>query len=134
MRSLGQPSWLARMTTGVFASEAADDLTALVAVAEQASQAIMESLDYQFTEAVWPGCTDHGQGASPQARNGSAVWWCGGNNGDHVLAEIGSLPEGSVITMTGTRAHRRPVSSQQRDKLRDNRGGKPGTTGDVDGP
>ena len=61
------------MTTGVFASEAADDLTALVAVAEQASQAIMESLDYQFTEAVWPGCTDHGQGASPQARNGSAV-------------------------------------------------------------
>jgi hypothetical protein len=126
----GDKGW----TSGVFASEAADDLTALVAVAEQASQAVMESLDYQFTGAVWPGCTEHGQGASPEARNGSGVWWCAGINGGHVLAEIGSLPESSVITMTGTRADRRPVTGQVRDRLRDNRGGKPGTIVDVNGP
>jgi hypothetical protein len=80
----GDTGW----TAGVFSSEAADDLSALVAVAEQASQAVMESLDYQFTGRVWPACPEHGLCAAPQARHGVAVWWCDGNDG-HVVAAIG---------------------------------------------
>jgi hypothetical protein len=75
-------------TTGVFPSEAADDLGALVALAEQARQAIMESLDYQFTGRVWPACPAHGQGTTPDARDGTGVWWCDSGDG-HVAAEIG---------------------------------------------
>jgi GNAT superfamily N-acetyltransferase len=75
-------------TAGVFSSEAADDLSALVAVAEQARQAIMESLRYQYTGTVWPACPAHGLAASPQARDGAGIWWCDGGGG-HVLAEIG---------------------------------------------
>jgi hypothetical protein len=86
----GDTGW----TAGVFPSEAADDLSALVAVAEQASQAVMESLDYQFTGRVWPACPEHGQCASPQAHNGTGVWWCHGDGG-HVSAEIGHWPEGA---------------------------------------
>jgi hypothetical protein len=83
----GDTGW----TAGVFSSEAADDLSALVAVAEQASQAVMESLDYQCTGRVWPACPEHGLCASPQARNGIGVWWCDGNDG-HVVAAIGHWP------------------------------------------
>ena len=83
----GDTGW----TAGVFPSEAADDLSALVAVAEQASQAVMESLDYQFTGRAWPACPEHGLCASPQARNGTGVWWCDGDGG-HVSAEIGHWP------------------------------------------
>jgi cold shock protein len=75
-------------TAGIFSSEAADDLSALVAVAEQARQAIMESLEYQSTRAVWPACPAHGLGAAPMAHHGTGVWWCDGGGG-HVAAEIG---------------------------------------------
>jgi hypothetical protein len=75
-------------TAGIFSSEAAADLSALVAVAEQARQAIMESLQYQSTGKVWPACPAHGIGTSPEARHGTGVWWCDGGGG-HVSAEIG---------------------------------------------
>jgi hypothetical protein len=75
-------------TGGISSSAAADDLSALVAVAEQARQAIMESLQYQSTGRVWPACPAHGVGTSPEARHGTGVWWCDGGNG-HVAAEIG---------------------------------------------
>jgi hypothetical protein len=78
-------------TGGIFSSDAADDLSALVAVAEQTRQAIMESLAYQSTERVWPACPAHGLGTSPEARNGIGVWWCNGGDG-HVAAEIGHWP------------------------------------------
>ena len=77
-------------TGGISSSDAADDLSALVAVAEQARQAIMESLGYQSTGAVWPACPAHGLGTSPGARHGTGVWWCRGGDG-HVFAEIGHL-------------------------------------------
>jgi hypothetical protein len=75
-------------TAGVFFSDAADDLSALVAVAEQAREAVMESLHYQSTGTVWPTCPAHGLGTSPEARDGTGVWWCDGDGG-HVSAEIG---------------------------------------------
>jgi hypothetical protein len=75
-------------TSGIFPSDATDDLSALVAVAEQARQAILESLRYQSTGRVWPACPAHGPGTSPTARHSDGVWWC--NSGDgHVAAEIG---------------------------------------------
>src|SRR6266568_1262899 len=80
----GDQGW----TAGIFPSEAADDLSALVAVAEQARQAIMESLQYQSTGRVWPACPAHGLGTSPEARHGTGLWWCDGGDG-HVAAEIG---------------------------------------------
>jgi hypothetical protein len=75
-------------SSGIFFSEAADDLSALVAVAEQARQAIMESLQYQSTGRVWPACPAHGLGTTPTARRGTGVWWCDGDGG-HAAAEIG---------------------------------------------
>ncbi|MHB1430519.1 MAG: hypothetical protein ACYCVZ_00150 [Streptosporangiaceae bacterium] len=78
-------------TTGAFPSEAADDLSALVAVAEQARQAIMESLNYQCTGALWPACPMHSLGAEPRAHHGTGVWRCRGGVG-HVAAKIGHWP------------------------------------------
>lgn len=80
----GNQGW----TGGISPSGAADDLSALVAVAEQARQAIMESLQYQSTGRVWPACPAHDVGTSPEARHGTGVWWCDGGDG-HVVAEIG---------------------------------------------
>jgi hypothetical protein len=80
----GDQGW----TGGIYSADAADDLCALVAVAEQASQAIMESLDYQTTGARWPACPAHGRLTSPTARHGTAAWWCDGDDG-HAAAEIG---------------------------------------------
>jgi CheY-like chemotaxis protein len=114
----GDTGW----TTGVFASEAADDLSALVAVAEQTRQAVMESLDYQSTGAVWPACLEHGRSVSPEAREERGVWWCDGTNDGHVLAEIGKLPECSWIRKAPV-GRRRPLSTP----LRDNRDGERGT-------
>jgi len=58
----GDQGW----TGGISSSEGVDDLSALVAVAEQARQAIMESLRYQSTGRVWPACPVHGAGTSPE--------------------------------------------------------------------
>ena len=69
-------------------SETASDLSALVAMAEQARQAVMESLQYQSTGRTWPACPVHGLGTSPMARHGTGVWWCD-DGGGHVAAEIG---------------------------------------------
>jgi hypothetical protein len=80
----GDTGW----TGGIFFSDAADDISSLVAVAEQARQAIMESLGYQSTGSVWPACPAHGLGTWPEARHGTGVWWCDGGDG-HVSAEIG---------------------------------------------
>jgi hypothetical protein len=77
-------------TGGVFPADAADDLSALVAVAEQARQAVTESLRYQSTGRQWPGCPVHGLGTAPRAHHGTGVWWC--DSGGHVTAEIGRWP------------------------------------------
>ena len=74
--------------SGIFPSDAADDLSALVAVAEQARR------------RSWSRCgtSPRGEcglparrtvlGTSPEARHGTGVWWCDGGDG-HVAAEIG---------------------------------------------
>lgn len=79
-------------TSGIFPSDAADDLSALVAVAEQVREAVMESLDYQFSGRVWPACPAHGGVTTPMAHLGVGVWWC--ESGGHVAAKIGHWPEG----------------------------------------
>jgi hypothetical protein len=124
----GDTGW----TTGVFADEAADDVSALVAVAEQTSQAVMESLDYQSTGVVWPACPEHGQGVTPEPRDGTGVWWCDANGG-HVLADIGTLAEDSWIRTTPPMAER-SKSIRLMHKLMENRGDVPGTPADSDGP
>lgn len=85
----GDQGW----TSGISPSHAADDLSALVAVAEQARQAIMESLQYQSTGTVWPACPVHGAWTSPEAYHSTGVWWCSGGGG-HVAAEIGHWSDG----------------------------------------
>src|SRR5260370_3778224 len=77
----GDTGW----TGGIFFSDAADDLSALVACAEQARQAIMESLGYPSTGSVGTGCPSHGLATSPEARRGTGVWWCDGSD-RHVSA------------------------------------------------
>jgi hypothetical protein len=74
--------------SGIFPSDAADDLSALVAVAELSRQAIMESLDYQSTGAAWPACPAHGCGTTPELRDSTGVWYCNAGDG-HVVAGIG---------------------------------------------
>jgi hypothetical protein len=101
----GDQGW----TGGISSSDAADDLSALVAVAEQARQAILESLEYQSTGRVWPACRTHGLKTSPEARHGTGVWWCDGGAG-HVSAEIGhwaanSRQKGETV-LTRTRGPR----------------------------
>lgn len=92
-------------TSGVFSFEAAGDLSALVKVAEQARQAIMESLDYQSTGAAWPACPVHRLGTAPTAHHGTGVWWCDGRGG-HVAAQIGHWPE--ALAARGRRRCPRP--------------------------
>ena len=84
----GHTGW----TGGISSFEAADDLSALVAVAEQARQAIMESLRYQSTGISWPACPQHALGASPEVRDRVGVWWCRGGDG-HGVAQIGHWPK-----------------------------------------
>jgi hypothetical protein len=90
LRNIAVETWAGDRgwTAGIFPSEAASDLSALVAVAEQARQAIMESLQYQSTGTAWPACPVHGLGTSPMARHGTGVWWCDAGDG-HVAAQIG---------------------------------------------
>jgi hypothetical protein len=102
----GDQGW----TGGISSSEAAGDLSALVAVAEQARQAIMESLRYQSTGRVWPACPAHGAGTSPEARHGTGVWWCD-EGGGHVAAEIGHW--GSPAPVRPSRAVPRAAGSGQ---------------------
>jgi hypothetical protein len=66
----GDQGW----TGGIFPSDADDDISALVAVAEQGRQAVTESLDYQSTGRWWPVCPAHGAATTPTARDGIGVW------------------------------------------------------------
>src|ERR1035441_2912833 len=109
-------------TSGIFSSDSADDLSALVAVAEQARQAIMESLQYQSTGRAWPACPAHGLGTSSGSRSPlcTGVWWCDGDDG-HVAAEIGHwaawqqsrlwrIPRPAAAGITGCHGRRRSLS------------------------
>jgi hypothetical protein len=77
---------------GIFPSDCADPVTALVAVTDNAQDSLMETI-----WAAWPVCPVHDLGVHPRERDGPAVWWCagrdrggtGGGGGGHVAAPIG---------------------------------------------
>jgi hypothetical protein len=70
-------------TSGIFPQEGRDPVTALVAVAYHAQDALMETL-----REAWPVCPAHQIGMCAKPRDGAAVWWCDGAGG-HVAAPIG---------------------------------------------
>ncbi|MFC4068312.1 hypothetical protein [Actinoplanes subglobosus] len=70
---------------GVHPREGADPVSALVAVAEDAQDAVMHAL-----WSAWPVCPGHRGGVHAREHDGAAVWWCGG--GGHAVALIGEWP------------------------------------------
>jgi hypothetical protein len=70
---------------GVFPESGADPVSGLVAVAEDAQDAIMHSL-----WAAWPMCPVHRLGVHAREHEGTGVWWCPG--GGHAVAVIGEFP------------------------------------------
>jgi hypothetical protein len=68
---------------GIFPSSERDPVEALVAVADDAQDAVMHSI-----WGAWPVCRSHQLGVHPEARDNTAVWWCEGSGG-HVAAPIG---------------------------------------------
>jgi hypothetical protein len=61
----------------------ADRLDALLAVAEDAQDALMHAL-----WRAWPACPAHRLGVHARDHEGAAVWWCAGDGG-HAVAAIG---------------------------------------------
>lgn len=70
-------------TGGITPRDGGDQVSALLAVADDVQDAIMGSL-----MTVWPVCPDHDLGGHPREHDGQAVWWCNGGGG-HVIAPIG---------------------------------------------
>jgi hypothetical protein len=68
---------------GVYPAEGADPVSALVAVADDAQDAVMHALC-----AVWPVCPVHRLGVHARDQGEAAVWWCAGDGG-HAAATIG---------------------------------------------
>jgi hypothetical protein len=61
----------------------ADPVDALLAVAEDAQDALMHAL-----WAAWPACPAHRLGLHARDHQDAAVWWCAGDGG-HAVAAIG---------------------------------------------
>lgn len=68
---------------GIYPASGADPLSALVAVADDAQEALMEAL-----WVAWPVCPVHRLGVHARDHKQSAVWWCAGDGG-HAVAAIG---------------------------------------------
>lgn len=73
-------------TTGIDPANGADPVSALVAVADDAQDALMEEL-----RAAWPVCPVHRLGVHARRHDEAAVWWCAGDDG-HPVAAIGEWP------------------------------------------
>ncbi|MBO3744240.1 hypothetical protein [Actinoplanes flavus] len=71
---------------GIVPASGADPVSALVAVAEDAQDAVMHSL-----WSVWPVCPVHRLGVHARSHDDAAVWWCG--SGRHAVAAIGAWPD-----------------------------------------
>ena len=67
----------------IFPEDGSDPVSALVAVAEDAQDALMHALF-----AAWPVCPVHRLGAHPRDHEEAAVWWCSGDGG-HAVTAIG---------------------------------------------
>ncbi len=70
-------------TSGIAPEVGSNPLWALVAVADEAQDSVMETL-----KGVWPVCPTHQLGAHSREHAGQGVWWCNGDGG-HVIAAIG---------------------------------------------
>ncbi len=68
---------------GIYPASGADPVSALVAVADDAQDALMEEL-----WAVWPVCPVHRLGVHAREHEEAAVWWCAGDGG-HAVSAIG---------------------------------------------
>jgi hypothetical protein len=68
---------------GIYPASGADPVSALVAVAEDAQDALMHALC-----AAWPVCPIHRLGAHARDHEEAAVWWCSGDGG-HAVTAIG---------------------------------------------
>jgi hypothetical protein len=68
---------------GVYPASGADPVSALVAVADDAQDAVMHALC-----AAWPVCPVHQFGVHARDQDEAAVWWCAGDGG-HAVAAIG---------------------------------------------
>ncbi|XVV15604.1 hypothetical protein ACQP2X_15035 [Actinoplanes sp. CA-131856] len=71
---------------GVFPHSGANQVSALVAVAEDTQDAVMHSL-----WSAWPVCPTHERGVHARSHDKAAVWWCSADNG-HAVAAIGEWP------------------------------------------
>ena len=89
---------------GVEPAAGADPVRALVAVAEDAQDALMHALF-----AVWPVCPVHRLGAHAREHEAAAAWWCAGGGG-HPITAIGQWP--------GRRARSAPRSPTGPDRRR----------------
>ena len=69
---------------GTSPADGAAPLSALVAIAGDLQEAVMEAL----WGTVWPVCPGHNLGAHAREYENAAVWWCNGDGG-HVIAAIG---------------------------------------------
>jgi hypothetical protein len=70
-------------TTGIAPQIGSNPVWALVAVADETQDSVMETL-----KGVWPVCPAHQLGPHSREHEGEAVWWCNGDGG-HVIATIG---------------------------------------------
>jgi hypothetical protein len=68
---------------GASPADGVSPLSALVAVAGDLQEAVMEALC-----EVWPVCPTHNLGAHAREYRSAAVWWCNGDGG-HVITAIG---------------------------------------------
>ena len=69
---------------GIYPASGAHPVSALVAVAEDAQDALMHALC-----AAWPVCPVHRLGAHARDHEEAAVWWCSGDGG-HAVNAIGA--------------------------------------------
>jgi hypothetical protein len=66
---------------GIYPASGADPVSALVAVADDAQDALMEAL-----WTAWPVCPVHRLGVHARNHEQAAVWWCAGDGGHAVVA------------------------------------------------
>lgn len=70
-------------TEGIYPASGADPVSALIAVADDAQDALMHALS-----AAWPVCPVHRLGVHALDHDVAAVWWCAGDGG-HTVTAIG---------------------------------------------
>jgi hypothetical protein len=73
-------------SSGVSSRAGADPVSALLAVADDAQDAVVHTI-----WSAWPVCPVHRVGTDPREHGSAVVWWCGG--GGHVAAAVGEWPD-----------------------------------------